>query len=135
MRKKIDCLSMRCFAMLLLMFLSLGAFAQKRVTGTVFSAKDNQPVNGATVLVKGTTIGVTTTTDGAFAINVPSGSNTLVVSYVGYADQEVDVTNTATANVTLRERASSLDEVVVTGYTAQKKKDITGSVAVVNVTS
>src|SRR5438270_6505279 len=111
---------------LVLILISSSVFAQKKVSGAVFGAKDNQPVSGATVLVKGTTAGVTTAANGTFSINVPAGNNTLVVSYVGFTEQEVDVANSTNINVLLKESTSNLNEVVVTGYTAQKKKDITG---------
>jgi TonB-linked SusC/RagA family outer membrane protein len=135
MRKKLYCHAVRlCTAFIFLLF-SSSLFAQKAVTGTVFSSKDNAPVNGATVLVKGTNTGVTTGANGNFSINVPSGRNTLVISYIGFHDQEVDVSSNNNVTVTLQENAAALDEIVVTGYTAQKKKDITGAVSVVNVTS
>ena len=107
---------------------------KKTVKGTVTSSKDNLPVSGASVVVKGTTTGVTTDNSGAFSINVPTGRNTLVISYVGFADFEADIASKTTVAITLQERTSSLDEIVVTGYTTQKKKDITGAVAVVDVT-
>jgi TonB-linked SusC/RagA family outer membrane protein len=133
MSKLIYCLAVRlCTAFIFILF-SMSLFAQKKVSGTVYSGKGNQPINGATVLVKGTSTGTTTGINGTFTISVPTGSNTLIVSYVGFADNEVDVSSTNNVNVTLQERASSLDEIVVTGYSSQKKKDITGAVAVVNV--
>jgi len=129
MRKKLYCHAVRlCTAFIFLLF-SSSLFAQKAVTGTVFSSKDNAPVNGATVLVKGTNTGVTTGANGNFSINVPSGRNTLVISYIGFHDQEVDVSSNNNVTVTLQENAAALDEIVVTGYTAQKKKDITGAVS------
>jgi len=106
--------------------------AQTKVTGNVKNAKDNSPVAFATVTVKGTTVATTTSATGDFTINVPSGKNTLVVSSVGFDDAEVS-TGTGTVAVVMKEKISSLDEIVVTGYTAQKKKEITGSVSVVDV--
>lgn len=133
MRQKIDCLAVRLCAAFFFVFLSASAFAQKTVTGTVTSAKDNQPIVGASVLVKGTNIGAATSATGTFTLNVPAGKKILVISSVGYDDQEVDVSNQTSISVSLKEKTSSLDEIVVTGYTAQKKKEITGAVAVVNV--
>src|SRR3954466_1913190 len=78
MRKKIDCLGMRCFTMLLLMFLSMGAFAQRQVTGKVTSGNDNAPLSFATVAVKGTKVATLTTADGTFSLTMPAGQNTLV---------------------------------------------------------
>lgn len=132
MGKKIDCLSMRCFAVLVLMFLSLGVFAQRQVTGKVISGTDNAPLGYATVAVKGTKVATLTNADGTFSLTLPANRNTLVISSVGYEDQEVDAT-AGTVNVTMKARTSALDEIVVTGYTAQKKKEVTGAVSVVNV--
>lgn len=133
MRQKIDCLAVRLCAAVFLMFIAASAFAQKTVSGTVTSAKDNQPINGASVLVKGTNVGAATSATGTFTINVPAGKNVLVISSVGYDDMEVNVSSQTSVTVSLKEKTSSLDEIVVTGYTAQKKKEITGAVAVVNV--
>jgi TonB-dependent starch-binding outer membrane protein SusC len=133
MRQKIDCLAVRLCAAVFLMFIAASAFAQKTVSGTVTNAKDNQPINGASVLVKGTNVGAATSATGTFTINVPSGKNILVISSVGFDDMEVNVSSQTSITVSLKEKTSSLDEIVVTGYTAQKKKEITGAVAVVNV--
>ena len=132
MRKKIDCLSMRCFVMLFLVFVCTGVFAQTPVTGKVTSGTDNAPVGYATVAVKGTKVATLTNADGTFSLTMPAGRTTLTISSVGYEDQEVDATS-GTVNVTLKARTSALDEIVVTGYTAQKKKEVTGAVSVVNV--
>jgi TonB-linked SusC/RagA family outer membrane protein len=117
------------------LFISLTTFAQKRVTGTVTNAKDNQPVAFATVMVKGTNIATSTATNGEFAITVPSGNNTLVITSIGFDEQEVSVASSSTVTVSLKEKTSTLNEIVVTGYTAQKKKDITGAVTVVDTKS
>lgn len=133
MSYKIDCTLVRvCVPLILFFFLGFAANAQKTVTGKVTSAKDNAPVGFATVAVKGTTVATSTDANGNFTITLPQGNTTLVVSSVGYATIE---TNASSGNVavSMTESTSSLDEIVVTGYTAQKKKDITGSVAVVNV--
>jgi len=132
MRQKIDCLAVRFCIAVFFVLISGTLFAQTKVTGTVKNAKDNSPVAFATVTVKGTTVATTTSATGDFIINVPEGKNTLVVSSVGFDDSEVPIGN-GTVSVSLKEKVSSLDEIVVTGYTAQKKKSLTGSVAVVNV--
>src|SRR5260221_13843597 len=93
MRQKIDCLAVRLCAAFFFVFLSASAFAQKTVTGTVASAKDNQPIIGASVLVKGTNIGAATSATGTFSINVPAGKKILVISSIGYDDQEIDVSS------------------------------------------
>ena len=106
--------------------------AQTRVSGKV-TGPDGKPVFGATVGVKGTNVATTTTTDGSYSIALPHNSNVLVFSYIGFEVSEVNVRGNNTIDVAMKLQTTSLNEVVVTGYTAQRKKDITGSVSVVNV--
>jgi len=134
MRQKIDCLAVRLSAALVFMFIASSLFAQKTVSGTITNAKDNKPVVGASVTVKGTNVGAATSATGTFTLNVPAGKNTLVISSVGFDDYEADISSQTSVTVSLKEKTSSLDEIVVTGYTAQKKKEITGAVSVVNIT-
>src|SRR5215467_9475839 len=75
----------------LLLVLSFSAFAQKTVTGKINDSKDGSPLAGVSVTVKGTSTGTTTKADGTFSITVPGNANTLVVSSVGYAVQEVAI--------------------------------------------
>ena len=91
MRQKIDCLAVRVCTAVILIFLSGSLFAQKKVTGTVTSAKDNQPLAFATVTVKGTNIATVTTTTGTFVISVPANKTTLVISSIGFGDEEVNI--------------------------------------------
>jgi len=117
---------------LCVLLFSTVVFGQKVVTGKV-TGPDNQPLLGATISVKGTNVAATTSATGDFSINVPAGRNTLVFTSVGFEEQQVDIGSSSNFSVSLKEKVSSLNEIVVTGYTAQKKKDITGSVAVVNM--
>ncbi len=87
---------------------------------------------GVTIQVKGTATGTVTDIDGNFSLTVPDGNSTLVVSYVGYVSQEIQVNNRATINVRLQPDTKSLEEVVVIGYGTQKRGDITGAVAVMD---
>ena len=97
-----------------------------KVTGTVISEEDGLPVVGASILVKGTTVGTVTDMDGKFTLsNVPSSAKTLVVSFIGMATQEVAIKQTV--NITLKSDAEVLEEVVVTGYGNFKKSSFTGS--------
>jgi len=116
---------------LIVMLLVTTAFAQRKVTGKV-TGPDNKPVMGATVSVKGTNIATSTTADGLFSLNVPANQKILVISYVDYEVNEVNITGDV-IEVAMKQRATTLNEVLVTGYSSQRKKDITGSVAVVNV--
>ncbi len=120
------------FLLALMLTLSLVAFGQDRkVAGTVSDAKGGG-IPGVSVVIKGTTTGTTTDVNGAFSINVKSGNAELVITSVGYVSQSIAVGNRSTIAVTLDEDVSQLSEVVVTGYTSQRKKDITGAVAVVS---
>jgi TonB-dependent starch-binding outer membrane protein SusC len=117
-------------AMILLLTLSLSVLAQdRRVTGKV-TGSDGQGLPGVTVQIKGTKIGASTDVNGSFAINLKSGANdVLVISSIGYRPKEVKVGSQSTINVALDEDVSALDEVIVTGYASQAKKDITGAVS------
>jgi TonB-dependent starch-binding outer membrane protein SusC len=103
------------------------------ITGKVIDAK-GQPIPGVTVRIKGTTIGTVTAPDGSYALNTPgTATDVLEVTFVGYEHKEVNIGSLSEINVTLTENTSTLNEVIVTGYTAQKKKDLTGAVAVIDI--
>ncbi|MDO1449664.1 SusC/RagA family TonB-linked outer membrane protein [Rhodocytophaga aerolata] len=107
---------------------------QKRVitvSGKVTS-ETNESIPGVNVLLKGTSTGTTTNSDGNFAITVPDGKGTLVFSYIGYTTEEVPINDQTTINVQLNPDIKSLTEVVVVGYGTQEKKDLTGSVATID---
>ncbi|MGZ3751549.1 MAG: carboxypeptidase-like regulatory domain-containing protein, partial [Mucilaginibacter sp.] len=118
--------------MLLCILSSMAATAQTRITGKVIGSDDKQPVIGATVKIKGTNAGVVTDVNGTFALNAKVG-DVLVISYVGYQPKSVEVTGPALGAIVLDITSSSLNEVVVTGYQTQLKKDISGSVATVDI--
>jgi TonB-linked SusC/RagA family outer membrane protein len=111
---------------------SLVVTAQTKHTGRVTGSDDKLPVVGATVRVKGTTTGTQTDVNGQFSLNVNPG-NVLTISYLGYQSQDVTVGASETINVVLQAGSNTLNEVVVTGYTSQRKKDIAGSVTTVNI--
>ncbi|QIL74686.1 SusC/RagA family TonB-linked outer membrane protein [Hymenobacter sp. HDW8] len=100
------------------------------ITGTITDEK-GQGLPGATVVVKGTTIGTGTDTQGKFTLTVPEANagGTLVVSFVGYTSQEIPISGRTSISVQLRPDAQALSEVVVVGYGTQKREDVTGSVA------
>ena len=100
------------------------------VSGTVTDAS-NLPIIGASVTIDGTDQGVMTDIDGKYSIDAAS-TDVLTFSYIGYVSQSVAVGARTTIDVQLAEDTQALDEVVVTGYATQAKKDITGSVAVVS---
>src|SRR5690242_17328891 len=88
-----------------------------KVSGKIISAKDNSPIGGATISIKGKTQSVAANADGSFTLNVPSGEATLLISSVGFETKELKV-NTASNNitVTLNEDYTQLSDVVVVGY-------------------
>lgn len=102
----------------------------KTVKGTVID-KTDQPIIGATVIVKGSNVGVITDLDGNFSIDVPAGGSTLVISYIGYTPAEVDVTNQTSVKITLNEDVVSLQDVVIIGYNMVKRGQITGAIDMV----
>lgn len=103
------------------------------ITGKVSDAK-NAPLEGVSVMIKGTTRGVTTNAQGSFSIpNVPE-NGTLVFSYTGYGTKEVAVKGKTSINISLAEEVSGLNDVVVVGYGTRTKKDLTGSVVQVKAT-
>ncbi|WP_026954536.1 SusC/RagA family TonB-linked outer membrane protein [Algoriphagus vanfongensis] len=106
--------------------------ADREIKGKVIDAKQNEAVIGATIIIKGTTKGTVTDVDGSFSLIVPKGSDELEVSYLGYQSKTVTIGNQSELTIYLQEEEGVLDEVVVLGYDSQKKKDLTGSVAVVN---
>ncbi|MDB5199331.1 MAG: TonB-dependent receptor plug [Chitinophagaceae bacterium] len=121
----------KLFSLILLLLLSVFTNAQKRVTGTV-TGINNLPLAGATVAVQNSKTKTATDESGAFSLSVPAnGKVVLIFSYVGYESQELQVTNNTSVSVSLKEAASSLNDVVVIGYGTQKKVNLSGAVGVV----
>ena len=104
--------------------LGLQVYAQNTVTGKVIDDA-GEALPGVSVLVKGTTIGTMTLGDGAYSIDVPDGSNTLVFSYIGMETQETAITG-AVINVTLLQSSKELEEVVVTALGIKREKKALG---------
>ncbi|ULQ53258.1 SusC/RagA family TonB-linked outer membrane protein [Flavihumibacter fluvii] len=104
------------------------ALVNKVISGKVTNEK-GEPLSGATVQVKGSSKAVTTDADGSFVIEVADDAKVLVISYVGFSSQEVNIEKESTISVSLKPDASGLNDVVVVGYGTARKKDITGSVS------
>ena len=102
----------------------------KLVKGTIVDAT-GMPVIGANVMVKGTTNGTITDMDGNFSLEADNNA-ILVVSYIGFANQEIKVGNQTNLAITMKEDAEALDELVVVGYGVQKKVNVVGSISQVN---
>ncbi len=110
------------------MVVNVSLFAQSKITGTVVSAVDQQPIPGVNVIIQNTTKGTTTDFDGNYQIEVKSG-DVLVFSYIGFTTKVVIIDNQTTLNVTLSEDAAKLDEIVIVGYGTQKKSHLTGAIS------
>jgi TonB-linked SusC/RagA family outer membrane protein len=104
------------------------AFLQQKVTGTITDAKTGEPLPGVTIMVEGTTKGVTTDLNGNYSIEVTQSTDVLVFSYVGYIPEKVNVGGQTTINVMLVADIKLLGEVVVVGYGSQKKESVVGSI-------
>lgn len=120
-------------SVVLMLFLcgSLSLFAQERTISGVVTDTYGEPIIGANVIVKGTTIGTATDLDGSYTLSVPASANTLQVSYIGMRDTEVLIEGNR-VNIVMEDDAASLDEVVVVGYGTMKKSDLTGSISSVS---
>lgn len=106
------------------------AVAQTSISGTVLTAEDDEPVIGASILVKGTNASTITDNDGKFTIKIPEGAGrTLVITYIGMERQEVFARNGMVVKLTSSDQA--LDDVVVVGYQTIRKEAKTGSIATV----
>jgi len=126
----------RPFLFLIALGVSPYAFAQVVVTGTIKS-ESGEALIGANVYVKGTSIGTSTDVEGAFKLQIPEGiSNpTLVVSLIGFIAQEKIIGQQLLFSIVMAEDSKLLNEIVVTGYTAQEKKSITGAVTFITAES
>lgn len=123
----------RILATALLIFAGQIAFAQNNIAvkGTVLD-QSGEPMVGATVMIKGTKTGAIVDADGKYSINAKP-TDVLEVMYVGYTSQSAKVDGRGVINFTLKEDSEMLDDVVVIGYGAAKKQDLTGSVASVQM--
>ena len=102
----------------------------RQITGKVTSSDDNSGLPGANIFIKGTTTGTVTDVNGSYTIGVPSGSEILVFSSVGYITQEIEIGTQTQINLNLVTDVTSLDEIVVVGYGTQQKVNLTGAVGV-----
>ncbi len=126
--------TLRLFVLSMLLLVSGLATAQDMtVSGTVTSSDDGSGIPGVNVIVQGTTTGTTTNVDGSYTLNVPNETTSIVFSFVGFVTQTVVVGNQTMINIALQPDSKSLDEVVVIGYGVQKKVNLTGAVASIDV--
>lgn len=121
-------------SMMLILFIHGNAFGQQvEVSGTV-TGPDGLGIPGVSILVLGTATGTTTNIDGEYSLTAPS-DGTLIFSYIGYIRQEVVVDGRTVIDVELQESIALLDELIVTGYSTQRRADITGAVASIDMES
>ncbi|MFV8465770.1 SusC/RagA family TonB-linked outer membrane protein [Flavobacterium sp. LB1P62] len=112
-----------------LVFIASGQ--QRQINGSVLS-DDGQPLPGANILVEGSKNVATSDIDGKFKISAEEGDN-MIVSYIGYLDAKIKVTSKITYSIKLQSSSNNLSEVIVVGYTKEKKSDIAGAISVVKV--
>lgn len=117
---------------LLVLFVQVTFGQTKTITGTVKNKADGIPIPGVSVLIRGTANGSTTDFDGNYSIAASSGQM-LSFSYIGFETKEIKVTGQQTLNIELSESTLKLDEVVVVGFASQKKANLTGAVASIDV--
>ena len=102
-----------------------------QVRGTVTSSEDGIGMPGVMISVKGTTVGTMTDSDGKYSLNVPAGSKTIVLSYVGMKRMEIDIAGRTVVDATMEPDMQIMDEIVVVGYGVQNRRDVSGSIATV----
>lgn len=102
--------------------------ADREITGKVLDEK-GEPIPGASVVVKGTTVGTSTNIEGIYQLSVPEDKDIVIFSFVGYISQEIQLGNAANLDITLKVDEKALEEVVVVGFGEQKKVSVTGSVS------
>jgi len=118
-------------AMLLLMLLVATSYGQRTVKGKVTASDTGESLPGANFIIKGTTRGAITDLDGNFSIELNPEEKIIVFSFIGYEDQEVEVTDLLTINVVLKSISAAINEIVVIGYGTTKVKDLTAPVATI----
>lgn len=118
----------QAFTILFGMLLSFMAAAQSNITGSV-TDESGEPLIGASVLVKGTTVGTITDIDGQFSLAVPAGSDYLEVSFTGFETQEVAIDGRSSVPVVLATSSAALEEIVVVGYGTSSKRNLTDNIS------
>ncbi|KAA1248113.1 SusC/RagA family TonB-linked outer membrane protein [Aquimarina sp. RZ0] len=118
-------------ALFLSWLIPMSFFAQTTVRGTVTDAENGQPIPGVNILVKGTTNGASSDFDGNYTLNGITNGDIILFSYVGFLIQEVTYSENDRIDIALQQDTATLEQVVVIGYGAARKKDLTGSVSTV----
>src|SRR5699024_12571369 len=118
------------FGCILTLCISMTTVAQNvTVSGTVTDAETGNTLPGVNVIIKGTTTGTSTDTEGAYELTVPSLQDTLVFSFIGYQTKEVPINGRTSLDVTLQPRAIQGEEMVVVGYGTQRREDVISGIS------
>jgi len=122
----------KLFYISLLLLVKLSFAQEITINGVITSETDGFPLPGASIIIQGTSKGTVTDFDGQYQIDANQG-DILVFSYVGYKSKKLTVAPEANYNISLQEDVAKLDEVIITGYAKERKRDITGAISVVDV--
>ena len=122
----------KLFVTICLALCSIGIYAQSTVTGTVTGGDSGEPLEGVAIVVKGTTIGAFTNAEGKFSIELPADAVALTASLIGYRVQEIPLNGQTNFNISMTAGELALDEIVITGYGTQIKRELTGNIVKVS---
>lgn len=117
------------FGLFIFLIVPTSIHSQILIQGKVLSADNNDPLPGATIVVKDTNIGTSTDFNGAYTVKIPEGATTLVFSYLGYIEKEILIGKKTNINCFLEYENAKLEEVIVVGYGSAKKNNITGAIS------
>lgn len=125
----------KLLVLLIFNLFTITLLSQTIITGKVIAEEDDFPLAGVNILAKGTSVGTVTNFDGMYTVKVPKGTETLIFSYVGYGTQEIGINEQAVINCTLLSASNNLQEIVLIGYGAAKKTEITGAISTMDNTA
>ncbi len=127
-----NCVLIKCVSLLMVFIINYElTIAQEIISGKVYDSEDGESLPGVNVLVKGTTIGGATNSEGVFSFAFPSLNDTLVFSYIGYFSKEVPINERIYFDVSLEANVISGEEIILVGYSEQRQRDISGSISTV----
>ena len=129
MKRKVSFWPGMIMMLLSLLLNSSVVIARRTIRGTVTDAADGLPLPAVSVVVRGATAGTSTQADGTYTLNVPLGSNEIIVSMVGYVSQTLSIGSGDVIDVILAQETTVFDEIVVTGYSAQSRAEMTTSIS------
>ncbi|MFL9485652.1 SusC/RagA family TonB-linked outer membrane protein [Chitinophagaceae bacterium LWZ2-11] len=121
----------RGIGLLLLLSITNIIYAQEVISGKVVS-ENNQPLEGVTVYARGRTVGTTTAKDGSFRLELKVPSKAILISFVGYEEKEINISAKTSVTIVLKKDNKAFEDVVVTGYSTQNKKFISGAISSVS---